>query len=416
MFQKHWLSGVGAALVLTAVNGGSPVSLQAADRPEIKTIIVEEIVAKVNGEIITRGELEKQRAVIQAQLEKQGLAGPALEKGVNKAAADALRDQIDQLLLVQKGKDLNINVDAEVNRRVADIQKQSGLADADKFHDWVREQTGESFEDMKLAFKNQLLTQRVVGEEVYRNVSIPKAEMQKYYEDHKAEFVRKETVSLREILISTGDKSPGKVAAAEKKAKDIVDRARKNEKFADLARQYSDAETAKEDGMLGTFTKGQLNPAIENLVFPQKKGYVTDAVKIDAGFEIMKVEERTAEGQASFDEVQNEINGRLSEPRVQPKLRELLTRLRTTAFLQIKNGYMDSGAAPEKDTTWKDPAQLKPQTTTKEAVANQRHLKKFLKVIPYGVTGRKDTQGPAAPEVAPVPSTPVKNADSSPSK
>jgi peptidyl-prolyl cis-trans isomerase SurA len=412
MSPKHWLAGAGAALVLTA----APVSLRAADRSEIKTTIVEEIVAKVNGEIITRGELEKQRAVIQAQLEKQGLTGAALGQAVNKAAADALRDQIDQLLLVQKGKDLNINVDAEVNRRVADIQKTSGLADADKFHDWVREQTGESFEDLKLAFKNQLLTQRVVGEEVYRNVSIPKAEMQKYYDDHKAEFVRKETVSLREILISTGDNTPAKVAAAEKKAKDLVDRARKNEKFADLARQYSDAETAKEDGMLGTFTKGQLNPTIEALVFSQKKGFVTDAVKIAAGFEIMKVEERTAEGQASFDEVQTEINGRLSEPRVQPKLRELLTKLRTTAFLQIKNGYVDSGAAPDKDTTWKDPAQLRPQTTTKEAVANQRHWKKLLKVGPYGRTGRKDTQTAAPPEVAPVPATPVKNADSSPSK
>jgi parvulin-like peptidyl-prolyl isomerase len=409
MAPKYWLAGAFAAGFLS----GTPAPLCAADRPEIQTRVVEEIVAKVNGEIITRGELEKQRAIIQQQLEKQGLTGPALDQGINKAAADALRDQIDQLLLVQKGKDLSINVDADVNRRVADIQKTSGLADPDKFHDWVREQTGESFEDLKLAFKNQLLTQRVIGEEVYRNVSIPKADMQKYYDEHKAEFVRKETVSVREILVSSGDNTPAKVAAAEKKAKDIVDRARKGEKFPELARQYSDAETAKDDGMLGTFTKGQLAPAIENIIFPQKKGYVTDPIKIAAGFEIMKVEERTAEGQASFDEVQNEIQGRLSEPKVQPKLRELLTQLRKNAFLQIKSGYLDSGAAPEKDTAWKDPAQLKPQTTTKEAVANQRRFKKFMKVVPYGRTGVKDTQGAAPPAVAPVPSTPVKNADGS---
>ncbi len=413
MSSKHGLAGAFAGAFLCVITS----SVQAADRPELQTRIVEEIVAKVNGEIITRGELEKQRAMIQAQLEKQpGLVGPALQQAVDKAAADALRDQIDQLLLVQKGKDLSINVDADVNRRVAEIQKTSGLADPDKFHDWVREQTGESFEDLKLAFKNQLLTQRVIGEEVYRNVTIPKADMQKYYDEHKAEFVRKESVSVREILISAGDKSPAAVAAADKKAKDIVDRIRKGEKFPELARQYSDAETAKEDGMLGTFTKGQLNPAIESVVFPQKKGFVTDPIRIDAGFEILKVEERTAEGQASFDEVQNEINGRLSEPKVQPKLRELLTQLRANAFLQIKPGFVDSGAAPNKDTTWKDPAQLKPQTTTKEAVANQRHWKKVMKVIPYGRTGVKDTQGAAAPEVAPVPSTPVKNADSSPNK
>jgi peptidyl-prolyl cis-trans isomerase SurA len=416
MSPKYWLVGSVAFGLVSA----PAVPLRAADKPEIQTRIVEEIVAKVNGEIITRGELEKQRAMIRAQAEKQGLAGQALEDAVNKAAADALRDQIDQLLLVQKGKDLSINVDADVNRRIAEIQRtaaqqhpEKGLADPDKFHDFIREETGESFEDLKLAFKNQLLTQRVIGEEVYRNVSIPKADMQKYYDEHKTEFVRQETVSLREILISSGDNTPAKVAAAEKKAKDVVDRARKGEKFVELARQNSDAETAKDDGLLGTFTKGQLAAPIEAAVFPKKKGDVTDPIRIANGFEILKVEERTAEGQASFDEVQNEIQNRLSEPKVQPKLRELLTQLRTNAFLQIKPGYVDSGATPNKDTTWKDPAQLKPQTTTKEAVANQRHFKKFLKVVPYGRTGVKDTEGAAAPQVAPVPAAPVKNADGS---
>src|SRR5436190_17334930 len=151
MSPKYWLAG---PLTLGLLSAPS-MPLRAADKPEIQTKIVEEIVAKVNGEIITRGELEKQRGMIRAQAEKQGLVGPALEQAVNKAAADALRDQIDQLLLVQKGKDLSINVDADVNRRVAEIQKQSGLADPDKFHDWVREQTGESYEDLRLAFKNQ---------------------------------------------------------------------------------------------------------------------------------------------------------------------------------------------------------------------------------------------------------------------
>jgi parvulin-like peptidyl-prolyl isomerase len=392
-----------------------PGGATAADRTtDVK--VIEEIVAKVNGEIITRGELAATKALIQAEAAKQGLTGAALDEAVTRVSSDALRDQIDQLLLVQKGKDMNINVDADVNRWIADMQRTSGQAETDKFHAWVREQSGESIEDLKLKYKNSLLTRRVVGEEVYRNVTIPKGEMQKYYEEHKAEFVRQETVTVREILVSTGDKSPAKIAAAEKKAKEIVDRARKNEKFSELARQYSDAETAKEDGMLGTFTKGQLNETIEKTVFPQKKGYVTDPILVGNGFEILRVEDRTVEGQAAFEEVQNEINNRLAEPKVQPKLRELLTSLRSTAFLQIKPGYVDSGAAQGKDTTWKDPAQLKPQTTTKEAVANQRRFKKFLKVVPYGRTGVKDTSEAAAPTVTPVQQTPIQNADSSPRK
>jgi hypothetical protein len=156
-----------------------------------------------------------------------------------------------------------------------------------------------------------------------------------------------------------------------------------------------------------------LNPAMENAVFTQPKGYISDPIRLGNIFEIVKVEEHTNAGQASFDEVEPEINAILSDPIVKPKLRAYLTTLRENAFLQIKAGYIDSGAAPGKDTSWKDPAQLKPQTTTKEAVANQRHFKKFLKVIPYGRTGVKDTGDAAPPETAPVPQTPAKPADGS---
>ncbi|HVW87189.1 MAG TPA: peptidylprolyl isomerase [Bryobacteraceae bacterium] len=411
MSSKIWLAGASATACLLL---SAPAMLAAPDRPNPQVTIVEEIVAKVNGKIITRGELEKQRERVRTELEKQGLTGAQLDQAVNKAMGDALREQIDQLLLVQKASELNINVDSDVTRRVVEIQRQSGIADPDKFHEWVREQTGESFEDLRDTFKNSLLTQRVIGEEVYRNVVIPKAQMQKYYDQHKAEFVRQESVTLREILVSTGDGSPAKVAAAEKKAKDLADRLRKGEKFPELARQYSDnAETAKEDGMLGTFTKGMLAAPIEAIVYKQNKGYVTDPIRVGTGFEILKIEDRTNAGQATFDEVQNEINNKLAEPLVQPKLRAFLTQLRQDAFLQIKPGFVDSGAAPGKDTTWKDAAQLKPQTTTKEAVANQRHWKKFMKVVPYGRTGVKDTDAAAPPQTAPVPATPVRNADGS---
>jgi len=409
MPRKIWLFTPMLALLVLL-----PVGAVAADRTEIK--VVEEIVAKVNSEIITRGELEQAQAQIRAEAAKQGLSGQALEDAVKKYSADALSEKINELLLVQKGKDMNINVDADVNRWVADMQKQSGQVEDEKFRAWVRENSGgETLEDLKLRYKNGLLTRRVIGEEVYRGVTIPKAEMMKYYEDHKAEFVRQETVTVRDIMISTGDNSPARRAAAEKKAREIVDRTKKGEKFADLARQYSDAETAKEDGMLGTFKRGELAKQIEDIVFAQKKGYVSEPILMSKGYEILKVEDRTAEGQASFEEVQAEINNKLAEPKVQPKLHALLTELRENAFLQIKPGYVDSGAAPGKDTTWKDPAQLKPQTTTKEAVANQRRFKKFLKVVPYGRTGMKDGEAAAPPTVAPVSATPVKNADGSPS-
>ena len=404
MSSKIWAAGALSAVTLLFAAGA-----RYADRqmdPQIRT--VEEIVAKVNGEIITRGELTKQRLAIEAELQQQGLLGIALQQAADRRAADALRDQIDQLLLVQKGKELNINVDADVNRRIAEIQSQSKVADPEKFHEWLQQQTGEPFEDFKLLMKNQLLTQRVISEEVYRNIVIPKADVEKYYNEHKGDFIRQEMVQLREVLVAVTDPSPETVAAAEKKAKGLVDRARKGEaKFPDLARQYSDAPTATSDGELGAFKRGDLAKEIDDIVFKQPKGYVTDPIRRPAGFEIYRVDEHYAAGQASLTEVESEINAKLVEPRVGTKVRDFLTTLRANAFLQIKAGYVDSGAAAGKDTSWQDPASLKPETTTKETVAAHGH-KKFLHVIPYGHVGEaKDTSPAPPPAVTPVPQTPV---------
>src|SRR5580658_2443517 len=104
--------------------------------------VVEEIVAKCNGDIVTRSDLDKAQLELSDMLRHQGLAGTALDEKVAEESKHLLQDRIDNLLLVQKAKDLDIKVDTELAKRVADVQKQSGIADPDKFHDWVKEQSG----------------------------------------------------------------------------------------------------------------------------------------------------------------------------------------------------------------------------------------------------------------------------------
>ena len=372
--------------------------------------IIEEIVAKVNGDVITRGELAHTRLELEAELRQQGLNGPKLQQAVQEKAADALRDHIDQLLLVQKSKDLNINVDNEISKRLNAMQVQSGIADPDKFHDFIREQMGMPFEDFKQQVKNQMLTQRVIGEEISSRMSVPEAEKHKYYDEHKNDFVRDEEVYLQQIVISTEGKTPEQVAAAEKKAKDIVARARRGEKFADLAATNSDdLETARNGGELPAFKRGQLMKQIEDIVFKQNKGYVTDPIRSTNGFLILRIVERHEKGLATFEEVENEINEKMMMPQMSDKVRTYLTKLRQEAFLEIKPGYVDSGAAPGKDTTWKDVAQLKPQTVTKEEVVAHRRRKHLLWVIPVPFTGGtvKKPAPKTTPATAPPASTPA---------
>lgn len=370
-------------------------------------MVFEQIVAKVNGDIITRGELERQRAQLEQSVRADRNMAPARARElVEERGKTILRDQIDQLLLVQKGKELSINCSPEITRQIADIQKQSPCgADNDCFQRWVREQAGVPFEDFKSQMTNQCLTQRVVRQEVGGKINITREEMTTYYNEHKTEFVRKEEVFLREITLITEGKTPEQAAAIEKKAKALVERARKGEKFHDMAKDNSESDTAKQYGELGWWKKGELNPQIETIAFREKKGYVSDPIKTDRGWIIIKVEERHDEGQAGLEDVENEIMEKLYMPRMEPRVREYLTKLRQDAFLEIREGYLDAGAAPGKLTGWTDVAQLRPETTTKaEVIASQ--TKKLLWLIPMGKKGPAAAAEPEAarPPVAAPPS------------
>lgn len=363
------------------------------------TAVVEEIIAKVNGDIITRGELAHTRAQLESELRANKLSDEELRKRMAEQQKDLLRTRIDELLLQQKGKDLNINVDSEVSKYIADIRRRANIADDEKWAEYVRQNTGQSVEDFKADIKNRMLTQRVVGQEVYqRNVKISRDDARKFYEANKAAFVRQEQVFLREIFLSTADKSTVQVNAIEKKAKDIAGRAKRGEKFGELARDNSDAESAKEYGQLPPMKKGELDPALESVVWNKDKGFVTDPIKRPNGWLILRVDEHFKAGQATFEEVEQQIMGKLGEEQVEPKLREYLTKLRQEAFLEIKPGYVDTGAAPGKKTEWTDPAKLTPATTTKEEVLAKGRRRRLLGMVP--VPGTKSAPKTAATGVS----------------
>lgn len=338
--------------------------------------VVEEIVAKVNGDIITRSELDQTRKTMTAEIARSGAKGAQVTEQMKEREKDILRDRIDQLLLVQKGKEMSINVDTQFSKYQAELMKSLGIADQDKFQQIVRENTGQPYEDWRNEARNMMLTQRVIGQEVQSKINISTTDKAKYYEEHKTEFVREERVFLREIFLKTDGKND---AAVEKKAKDLVARAKKGERFGEMARDNSDAESSKNFGELGGFKRGELDKSIEDAVFAGGRGFVTDpAIRRPNGFLILKVEEVHKAGQATQEEVDNEIMEKLFAPRMNPAVRSYLTQLRQEAFLEIREGYVDSGAAPGKDTKWTDPAQLRPETVSKEELANQKRKKRFL--------------------------------------
>jgi len=365
-------------VVLLAGLAGFTIASQA------DVVTVEQIIAKVNGEIITNIDLDHDRADLEKQLKANGLTGQRLEDALKAEVPNLLRNKIDNLLLVQKGKEMELKVDPDVNKYIADLQRQTNTTDPQKFEALVRQETGKSYEDFKADIKNNLLLQGVMREEVMRKIQFKQEEIRAYYDTHKDEFQREERVFLREISVSTQGKqdNPTAVAAAEKKAKDLVDRARRGERFAELAQANSDSPTAKDGGALDPYKKGELAPAIEAAVWDKERGTVTDPIKIPTGLLILRVDEHHKAGLAEFEEVEQEIQNRILDSRRQAALRAYLTKLRDISFLEIKAGYEDTSAAPSKDTAWHDPAQLKPETITKEAVLAAPSRKRILGVLP----------------------------------
>jgi len=356
----------------------APFFLHAAD-----VVLMEEIVAKVNGDIITSTELREDRKVVEEELTKAGLTGAQYEQALEQRVSELLQNRIDEILLRQKGKDLNLKVESDVNRQIADYQRQFKMPDPETFQRFVAEQTGSSYEDFKSKLTDGALVQGVLRDEIARKIQVPTEEIRAYYEEHKSEMQRQERVFLRELLVSTDGKTPEEQTALEAKAKALAARAKNGEAFQPMVTNNSDNELTKErGGMLDPFTKGQLNPVIEAEVWDKQPGYVTNPIKFDNGWEIFKVEDHQREGLAGYEEVEGEIQNIIFEQRRGPATRAYLTKLRGEAFLQIKEGYKDSGANPTKDTRWGDVATLKPETITREQVIANPSMKRLLGMFP----------------------------------
>lgn len=359
-------------------------------------VMLEEIVVKVNNGIILRSEYER---TLQ-QNQREVLDDPALteadrETQLQAREQDALRDMIDHRLLVQKGEELGIPVEAQVLRQRDEIMRRNDIETTDEFEEWVLERTGEPAEDLMDRMRENFLSQAVLGQEVSRRVIVTPDEIQAYYDEHKDEYVRSEGVRLSQILVTLADGEE----AGRKKADEVHGRVTKGEPFAEMARRFSDDEATKElGGDIGIYRRGMLREEIEQSVFGQRQGHITDILEVPNGLLILRVDQNFREGLAELEEVQEEIRATLSGPRFPPAIREYLTELRGESYIEIRPGYRDSGAVDGMNTAWSDPSRLAPLTTTREEVIRTRRRKRLLWLIPLprqSVDAQDDVPAPA---------------------
>jgi len=359
--------------------------------------VIEEIVARVNSQIITRSEFLRSKDQLKDDVKQQDPANA--DKLFEDREKDILRDLIDQQLLLEKGKDLDINGDTDLIKRLDQMRKDMKLETMEELEKAATAQ-GISYEDFKQNMRNQIITQKVIGEEVGSHLSIPKEEEQKFYDEHKNEMERPESVRLSEILVAPQKPTPAKpadgnagdsgaidnsksqdaakqaadaaaLAAAEAKANDILKQIRAGANFDDLAKKYSEGSSAAQGGDLGVFKRGTLAKELEDKTFAMKAGEITDVVRTKPGYIILKVADHQMAGIPPLKEIEPKIQDALYYEKLQPALRAYLTKLREEAYIDVKEGYVDSGASPNE---------TKPIETATAKAADAKKLKKKKKL------------------------------------
>ena len=309
--------------------------------------VVEDIAVRVNDQIITSSDYDRAEEQLEAEASRQAIPAHELEQ----KKADLLRDLIDQQLLLSKGKELGITGETELIKRLDEIRKQNHLDSMEDLEKaYASQAQGGTFEDFKATIRNSIITQQVVRDEVGRRISMSPGEVQQYFKQHESEFAQPESVTLNEILIPTPAKSAtegaddAQVAAAQAQADAIEKKLAAGAKFEDLAKPDPTDPNAPKSVALGEFHRDQLAKEIADKAFVLNAGQHTQPIRTKQGFIILQATQHNLGGDASFQQVEPQVEEAIFMERMQPKLREYLTKLREEAAIDIYHGT-DTGAS-----------------------------------------------------------------------
>ena len=312
--------------------------------------VVEEIIARVNDQIITRSDYDRAMKELDDEGRQRGLT----MQQMSEQHKDLLRNLIDQQLWLSKGKELGITGETELINRLNDLRKQYNLSSLEDLEKEAQQQ-GVSFEDFKASIRNQIVTQEVMRQEVGRHMNITPGEVQRYFDVHKQDYTQPESVRLSEILVSTGtpaptpeggaQEDPAKVTAAKTKADDLETKLKAGANFVELARTSSDGTTASAGGDLGQFRHGTLAPVLEEATFKLDAGQYTEPIRTRQGYIILKVDQHVRGGVPQYKDVEQQVEQDYWDSKMMPAIRDYLTKAREDSYVEVKPGYSDTGAS-----------------------------------------------------------------------
>jgi peptidyl-prolyl cis-trans isomerase SurA len=335
----------------TTLRTAGALLLIALTAAPMRAQVIEQVLVKVNGDIITKTELESRQIDAIRQRLKQDVDPASLknDEQLKKVLAEVtpriLVDAIDELLVVQLAKERGYRLrDEQFKEWLTNLRKEQNLEDDQKFQAALR-QEGMSIDDLRKNVEREFMRSRVTQDEIGSKLTITEEEARQYYRTHPADFTEQPNVTLREILIETPAASQqgqaginvGQDDAVREQATAIRGRILAGEDFAKVAGEVSTAASKSNGGLIGPINVSELSESLQKLVKTMKPGQVTQPIRVGKGYQILKLETLKEASLQQFEEVRDLVAEKVHGERQRQEIRKFLTRVRGQAIIEWKN-------------------------------------------------------------------------------
>lgn len=292
---------------------------------------VDRVVAVVNGEAITRSDLDHAMAVRLPQIVRSA----SREAAFYSVRRQALERLIDEKLLHQAMKKSKLEVEPEETERALEGWLRQRKLTRQQLQSALQQQRI-PMETFLKHVEDEVRQMKFVQQEVGRRVRITEQEMEDYYRRHKGEFKSSGRVRVGQIILAFAPAMDAKQRAnLQKKAQEIARQARQGD-FAALAKAHSEGPKAAEGGDLGIVDPTTLHPEVAGTLARMQVGEVSDPILSKVGYHIIKLIDRGSTADTDFERLKDEIQQALYQQKMEGAIAQYVSQLRQRAYVEIK--------------------------------------------------------------------------------
>lgn len=307
------------------------------------TDILEQVLVKVNGEIITKTDLEQRQiaALRQRNPNFRPDNDAALQQALAEVTPGVIVEAVDEMLMVQRGKELGYTLTNERFDSIVENIKKENKIESDEALQAALKQEGMTMADLRRQLERTMLVQQVQQTEILQKLQVTDTEMKAYYEQHKSEFTTVPQITLREITINVPVSAQGVNVAQDDEAKAKAEEVRAKivagEPFPRLAADYSDSGSKANGGLVGPLAKSDLSDELQQAIAGLKTGDVTPVLRTTRGYQIIKIENLQDTSLKAFDDARGEIADKIANEKREGEFVKFISRLRAEAIIDWKN-------------------------------------------------------------------------------